>query len=109
MYAAPDRTLMIRKIIGVAALFAVLVTTIWSNAVAQNAALKRISVLTNYVFHGRHAPLFVGVERGFYKEAGFDVQIAPATGSGFVVTAVEAGRADFGLADASVVVQAIAK
>ena len=71
--------------------------------------LKKITFLTNYVFHGRHSPFFVGVEKGFYKEAGFDVEISPATGSGFVVAAVDGGKADYGMAEAASVVQAIAK
>lgn len=71
--------------------------------------LQTIDFLTNYAFHGRHSPFFVGREKGFYEEAGFNINIAPATGSGFVVTAVDAGQADFGMADAGTVVQAVAK
>lgn len=71
--------------------------------------LKKIDFLTNYAFHGRHSPFFVGLEKGFYEDAGFDINIAPATGSGFVVTAVDAGQADYGMADAGATVQAIAK
>jgi NitT/TauT family transport system substrate-binding protein len=73
------------------------------------AAPKKITFLTNYVFHGRHSPFFVGVDKGFYKEAGFDVQIQPATGSGFVVTAVDSGKADYGMADTGSMIQGIAK
>ncbi|HEX7128417.1 MAG TPA: ABC transporter substrate-binding protein [Thermodesulfobacteriota bacterium] len=73
------------------------------------APLKKISFLTNYVFHGRHSPYFVGLEKGFYREAGFDIQISPATGSGFVVSAVDGGKADYGMAEATPVVQAVAK
>ena len=76
---------------------------------APATPLKKITFLTNYVFHGRHSPFFVGVDKGFYKEAGFDVEIQPATGSGFVVTAVDGGKADFGMAELTSVVQAIAK
>ena len=71
--------------------------------------LKKVVFLTNYVFHGRHSPFFVGLDKGFYKEAGFDVQISPATGSGFVITAVDAKKADFGMAESTSVVQAVAK
>ncbi|MFI5022084.1 MAG: ABC transporter substrate-binding protein [Alphaproteobacteria bacterium] len=71
--------------------------------------LKKVTFLTNYVFHGRHSPFFVGVEKGFYKEAGFDVEISPASGSGFVVTALDGGKADYGMAESASVVQAIAK
>ncbi len=69
----------------------------------------RITFLTNYVFHGRHSPFFLGLEKGFYKDAGFDIQITPATGSGFVVTAIDGGKADYGMSDPGSVIQGIAK
>ena len=85
-------------------------TGLVADAAAQTAAApKKVTFLTNYVFHGRHSPFFVGVEKGFYKEAGFDVQIQPATGSGFVVTAIDSGKADYGMADTGTLIQAIAK
>jgi NitT/TauT family transport system substrate-binding protein len=94
------------------ALVALAVT--WCSTVAPasaqtQAAPKKITVLTNYVFHGRHSPFFVGLEKGFYKEAGFDVEVQPATGSGFVIAAIDSGKADYGMAEAGPVVQAIAK
>lgn len=71
--------------------------------------LKKVTVLTNYAFFGRHAPLFTGIEKGYFREAGFDVQLLPTTGSGFVNTAIDGNKADFALTDASVLVQSIAK
>jgi NitT/TauT family transport system substrate-binding protein len=76
---------------------------------ASSTDLKPITFLANYAFHGRHSPFFVGLDKGFYKDAGFDVEVAPTTGSRFVVSAVEGGKADYGMADAGTVVQAIAK
>jgi NitT/TauT family transport system substrate-binding protein len=73
------------------------------------APLKKVTFLTNYTFHGRHSPFFVGLEKGYYRDAGFDIQISPATGSGFVITAVDSGKADYGMAEAASVVQALAK
>ena len=73
------------------------------------APLTKITFLTNYTFHGRHSPFFVGLDKGYYKEAGFDIEIQPATGSGFVITAVDSGKADYGMAEAASVVQAVAK
>src|SRR5262249_25367232 len=87
--------------------FAALVAASMQNA--AEAQGKKITFLTNYVFNGRHAPFFVGVEKGFYKEAGFDVTIQPATGSGFVITAIDGGKADYGMADVASVAQGIAK
>ena len=79
-------------------------------ALAQGAAAPRkVTFLTNYVFNGRHAPFFVGLDKGFYKEAGFDIQIQPATGSGFVITAIDGGKADYGMADISSVAQGVAR
>lgn len=72
-------------------------------------AQKRVDFLTNYVFLGRHAPFFVGLEKGFYEEAGFDITISPSSGSGFVIAALEGGQIDYGIAEAAPVVQAIAK
>jgi NitT/TauT family transport system substrate-binding protein len=74
-----------------------------------SAQSTKISFLTNYVFHGRHSPYFVGLEKGYYKDAGFDIEISPATGSGFVISALEGGKADYGMAESSSVVQAVAK
>jgi NitT/TauT family transport system substrate-binding protein len=73
------------------------------------ANMKKITFLTNYAFHGRHSPFFVGVEKGFYAKEGFDVTIQPATGSGFVVTALEGKQADYGMVDAGTLIQAVAK
>ncbi len=70
---------------------------------------KQVVFLTNYVFLGRHAPFFVGLEKGFYRDAGFDIQILPSTGSGYVISALEGGQADYGIAEAAPVVQAVAK
>ncbi|MGH9323204.1 MAG: ABC transporter substrate-binding protein, partial [Vicinamibacteria bacterium] len=60
---------------------------------------KKITFLTNYVFLGRHAPFFVGLDKGFYRDAGFDGEITPSSGSGFVIAALEGGKADFGIAE----------
>lgn len=73
------------------------------------ASLTPITFLTNYVFIGRHAPFFVGLEKGYYRDAGFDLSIVPATGSAFVISALEGGQADFGIAEASAVVQAVGR
>src|SRR6516162_8423433 len=79
-----------------------------TSALAQGAP-KKITFLTNYVFNGRHAPFFVGLDKGFYQEAGFAIEIKPATGSGFVITAVDGGKADYGMADVSSVAQGVLK
>lgn len=76
-------------------------------ALAQ-APAQKITFLTNYTFAGRDTPYFVGVDKGFFKQAGFDVTIEPATGSGFVVTAVDSRKADYGMADPGSVIKGVA-
>ena len=76
---------------------------------AAQKPLTRVTFLTNYVFQGRHAPFFLGRDKGFYKEAGFDLNIVPATGSGFVISAVDGGKAEYGMAESASVVQAVAR
>jgi len=81
----------------------------FADVMAGEMPLKKVTFLTNYVFHGRHSPFFVGVDKGFYKEAGLDVQISPSTGSGFVLAALEGGKADYGMAESTSTVQNVAK
>lgn len=91
-------------------LAAALGLAVWLGACGSSTpGLTRVTFLTNYVFIGRHAPFFVGVEQGFYREAGFDVEILPATGSALVVSSLEGGQADFGIAEAASVVQAVGR
>ena len=92
--------------LAIAAFAALLAASLPDEAAAQG---KKITFLTNYVFNGRHAPFFVGVDKGFYRDAGFDMQIQPATGSGFVITAIDGGKADYGMADVSSLANGIAK
>ncbi len=90
------------------ALFALAIATGTRQSRAE-PPLQKISILTNYVFLGRHSPFFVGVDKGFYREAGFDASVSPTTGSAFVISALEGGKADYGIAEAASVVQAIGK
>lgn len=80
-----------------------------ATAQAADGGLKKITFLTNYVFIGKYAPFFLGLDKGFYREAGFDIQILPSTGSNYVISALDGGKADYALADAAPVVQAVAK
>ena len=93
----------------IAAFSLVAASLTWNAPAFSQAPTKSITFLTNYVFNGRHAPFFVGLEKGFYKEAGFDIEISPATGSGFVITAVDSGQADYGMADFSSVVRGVSR
>jgi NitT/TauT family transport system substrate-binding protein len=56
-----------------------------------------------------HTPFFVARDKGYYAEAGLDVEITPGTGSFDTVKIVGAGRAPIGLADAGSVTLGVAQ
>lgn len=86
-----------------------LLCAVGTMAWAAQAPLKPITFLTNYTFIGKYAPFFLGLDKGYYRDAGFDIRILPSTGSNYVISAIDGGQADYGLADAAPVIQAVAK
>ena len=72
-------------------------------------AADSLTLQLKWVTQAQFAGYYVAQAKGFYKEAGFDIEIKPATGSGFVITAIDGGKADYGMADVSSVAQGVAK
>lgn len=66
-------------------------------------SLKPVSFRLNYVANAEHAPYYVGVKKGFYKDEGLQVTITPGTGSNDTVKLVGAGNDMFGVAVADAV------
>lgn len=66
-------------------------------------SLKPVSFRLNYVANAEHAPYYVGVKKGFYKDEGLNVTITPGTGSNDTVKLVGAGNDMFGVAVADAV------
>lgn len=63
----------------------------------------------DWLINGYHAPFFVALEKGWYKEAGLDVSIVPGKGSFDAVRAVASGNAEFGFPDAATAGKSIAE
>jgi NitT/TauT family transport system substrate-binding protein len=74
---------------------------------AQNA--QRVSLRLDWVTSGYHAPYFVGVKNGYYKEQGLDVAIEPGNGSANVAQAIGNGNGDFATVDGGAMMQLVAK
>ena len=72
---------------------------------AKPAELKKVKFLLNWTIAADHSPYFVALEKGWYEEAGLDVEVIIGQGSGYSVTAIDAGTADIAIADAPVVFQ----
>lgn len=70
-------------------------------AMLGSAALANepVKFLLDFVPYGKHALFYPALEKGFWKDAGFDVTILKGDGSGATVAAMAAGAVDFGFAD----------
>ncbi|QNE22347.1 ABC transporter substrate-binding protein [Kribbella qitaiheensis] len=88
-----------------AALVAVLALAVVSacnnDKAGQNgdASLQKITYLTSFNTFGREAYAYVALEKGYFKDAGFDVTIKPGTGTVDVLKLVAGGQADYGIGD----------
>ena len=74
-------------------------------AQAEDKATLRL----NWLAYGFHAPFYLGVARGLYKQQGIELEIGEGQGSGRAVQAVAAGSDTFGLADGTAIVAGVAR
>jgi NitT/TauT family transport system substrate-binding protein len=72
-------------------------------------ANEPVKFLLDFVPYGKHAFFYAALEKGFWKDAGFDVTILKGDGSGATVAAMAAGAADFGFADIPTAIIGISK
>jgi len=92
----------------IAAALALMAGPALTGSAHAQAADKAVLMLNWYVY-GEHAPFVLGVQKGYYKDEGIDLEIQEGRGSGVTIQAVAAGTATFGLADVSVMMKAVAK
>ena len=62
-------------------------------------AVEKVEYLTSFNTFGRDAYAYVALEKGYFKDAGFDVSIKPGSGTVDVMKLVASGQADFGIGD----------
>ncbi|MFB3819219.1 MAG: ABC transporter substrate-binding protein [Candidatus Methylomirabilales bacterium] len=91
---------------GVVALFVALaVLALAGPAPAADSASLRL----NWYLGGLHAPFYLGVERGYYKDEGIDLTINEGRGSARSVQIVGANTDTFGMTDAGSLMLGVAK
>ncbi|HEX6969206.1 MAG TPA: ABC transporter substrate-binding protein, partial [Micromonosporaceae bacterium] len=66
---------------------------------ASGEKLEKVTYLTSFGNFGRDSYAWVAKEKGFFKEAGFDVEIQPGKGTNDVIAQVLADKAQFGPID----------
>lgn len=76
---------------------------------AQGQAADKVSIRLSYTPFAAHIPVYVAQAKGFYKEAGIEVNILPGRGSTFAAMTVGASKEEFGISDAGAVLAARAK
>jgi NitT/TauT family transport system substrate-binding protein len=67
----------------------------------QAEANDKVVLALNWIPHSLHFGIYLAKKRGWYDQAGLDVNIERGYGSGDTVKRVATGAADFGLADAA--------
>jgi NitT/TauT family transport system substrate-binding protein len=77
-------------------------------AVAQTK-LRDVTMRLDWVFQGPNAGFMVAHQKGFYKEAGLNVDIGPGKGSGSTAQLVGSKATQFGFADGFVVGNSVSK
>lgn len=77
-----------------------------SAALSQSTAAQQFKFRLDWKGGGQHAPFYLGKQRGYFKEAGVDLELYSGTGTSDSVKQVGIGAVDCALADSLVVVQA---
>ena len=78
-----------------------------STAFAQ--AKDKVVLMLNWYTYSEHAPLYLGLDRGYFADEGIDLDIQEGRGSGVTIQAVAAGTATFGYADIATMIKAASK
>ncbi|HEY0568497.1 MAG TPA: ABC transporter substrate-binding protein [Xanthobacteraceae bacterium] len=73
--------------------------------VALSQALDPVKLSLEFRIYGGNAPMFLAQEKGIFKDLNLDVSADGSSGSGESVTRVASGTHNFGLADASTVIE----
>lgn len=70
-------------------------------APAKTTALTPVTFQLDWIPFGRHAPYYVALDKGYYKDAGLNVKIVQGTGTTPGYAQLAAGRAQFAFNDIS--------
>jgi NitT/TauT family transport system substrate-binding protein len=87
----------------------VMLAVICGTAAAPAQTAQKVSLRLDWVISGYHAPYFVGLKNGYYKEQGLDVTIEPGNGSANVAQAIGNGNGEFATVDGGAMMQLVAK
>jgi NitT/TauT family transport system substrate-binding protein len=75
--------------------------------VQQPIKTEKVTLRVDWFDSSYHSPFFLGIEKGWYKEAGFDLEITEGKGSGNVAQLVGNKTDTFGFAGADAVLKSV--
>src|SRR3990172_1990220 len=84
-------------------------TSGWVNSASAQAARESVSVRLNWFAAGYSAPFYIGVDKGWYRDASLDVTVQEGQGSGPTAQQVAAGRTTFGFISADALIRVVAQ
>jgi len=92
-------------------MFPVLAVTLAGMLVGAGAvsAADKVSLRLNWYLGGLHAPFYLGVDRGYYRDEGIDLTVNEGRGSAAAVQIVGAKSDTFGMSDAGSLMLGAAK
>jgi NitT/TauT family transport system substrate-binding protein len=83
--------------------------TLATPAVLRAQERTRVRLVLNFAVDGSTAPFYYAEARGYFREAGLEVQIDPSNGSGDAISRVASGTYQFGVADLSTLTEFVAR
>jgi NitT/TauT family transport system substrate-binding protein len=86
----------------------VLAASLMVVAAGAARAQDKISIMTDWSPHGMHAGLLLAVQKGWFKEAGLNVEVLDGRGSVSTIQQVAAGKIDIGFAQLGAMAPAVA-
>jgi len=92
-----------------AALLATLAMAGLPRNVAHGQSLEKLTVRFTWKLKGEYAPLYVALEKGYYKAEGLDVALSEGNGAQNVLKALAAGNEKFGYGPAVAAAQAVSQ
>ena len=72
------------------------------------AAQDKVTIMTDWSPHGMHAGLHLAVQKGWFKDAGVNVEVLDGKGSVSTIRQVAAGKIDIGFAQLGAMAPAVA-
>src|ERR1051325_3020439 len=71
--------------------------------------LTTVTFETDYLPNGKYVPFAYGLEKGYFRQEGINLQMKYGRGSGLTAQAVATGKVDIGMVDSGVLALAVSK